>query len=511
MHAKTPFASLEKAAFGRLIGRGLGAAARMVGRNPVKSLAAGTAGYAAANSEPGQNFTDSMAGKFNAAKTNALQGLAATGAGVGAVLSGRADEAGQAADKKWNEYEQYKNQQNQRADQGWNKATGYLEGAGNRLAKPFAMIGAGVQGLSEGGWAGAAEALNNQAQASNGMIAANDKQVATGQQQSWDPSASAPVRKAPTTPATPAAPAAPANPVAAAPATPAAPAAPAAQSPAPRLEDAIKTIGASPNSGGPIQAQLEQFRRGTGTRFNPKSWLDRNKMNALMSGNRNWSDNQSARAAGSNQRYAWANGAQKSASAFAALDHTGLQKEALARGVMRGLGWVGSRLARSGNAAKQLAREAAPVVGGAKNEILDMRNVTNAAKGVGNKRLNMAGKLDDLGKKISDSPKIQKAINYGGGAALGGAGLYGANRMGYSSGSQDGFQTGAGQGLDAGMRAGVESALASQAANQPGYLANLWNSILGQASGGMNADVALGDLSKRRSDILNFLMRNYQG
>ena len=68
------------------------------------------------------------------------------------------------------------------------------------------------------------------------------------------------------------------------PAPPAAPAAPAAP------------------AGGPTAEQIAQFQKGTASTFNPNSWLDRNKMNALLSGNKNWADNAAARAMGRNAK-----------------------------------------------------------------------------------------------------------------------------------------------------------------------------------------------------------------
>jgi len=48
----------------------------------------------------------------------------------------------------------------------------------------------------------------------------------------------------------------------------------------------------------PTPAQLAAFSKGTASDYDPQSWLDRNKMNALIAGNANWSDNASARAVG---------------------------------------------------------------------------------------------------------------------------------------------------------------------------------------------------------------------
>lgn len=496
----------------------------MIARNPGKALAGGAAGYAAANSTPGQNFIDSVAGKVNAARTDALQGLATTGAAVGAGLSaasqgdwgGAAQAAQQAADNKYNQYEQYANQQRTRADQGWNKGTGQLAGVGNRIARPLAVTAAGVRGLWEGGVDGMADAIKTQGIASGGMIEANDKQVATGQQQEFDPAAAVRTIGAnnPVPAARPAVAAAPVNQPQVAPTA----TAPAAQ---PQARDPRAAYGTSLGLGlkpqpmaGSMLTPSNSFLNKVMGSYSPNSRVDQPKADVIRRLYQQNGGKLTPNQVYANPEYRALDALRtrnKSAhtTPFSALGHGDLEKEALAGGVAKGLGWVGKILGRSGNAAKELARNAAPVTGKAKDALIDMRAMTEAAKGVGNKRLNMAGRFDDAANAVRESAKIQKGINYGGGAALAGAGLVGSNRLGYNSGAQDGFQTGAGQGLDSGMRAGVEAAFQSQAANQPGYLQNLWNSLLGQQSGGMNAGVAYGDLSNRRSEILNYLMRSY--
>lgn len=444
----TPFATLEKAALARAIGSGLGAAAKMIGRNPVKSLAAGGAGYAAANSTPGQNLIDSMKGKVNAFGADAMKNLATTGAAVGAGLGaigkgswdGIGQAAQQAADTKYNQMQQYANQQRTRADQGWNKGTGQLAGVANRIAQPLALIGAGVQGFSEGGIDGMADAIKTQGIASRGMIAANDKQVATGQQQSFDPAAAVnaggvnnPV------PAAKPAPAAPANQPQAAPTAPA----PAAQ---PQARDPRSYYGTSlglglkpqPMAGSmltPSNAFLDKVMGG----YSPNAKVDQPKADVIrrlyqqnggkLTPNQVYADPEYRALDALRTRKKSAN-----TTPFSSLGHDQLQKEALAGGIARGLGYIGRKLNQSGVAAKQMARQAAPVLGGAQNEILDMRSLADAAKGVGNKRLNMAGRLDDLVKAISESPKLQKDINRVtalgvGGAAMGGAGAYGLSNL----------------------------------------------------------------------------------
>lgn len=49
---------------------------------------------------------------------------------------------------------------------------------------------------------------------------------------------------------------------------------------------------------GPTPEQIAMFQRATASQFNPQSWLDRNKMQALMGGQSNWASNNSARSLG---------------------------------------------------------------------------------------------------------------------------------------------------------------------------------------------------------------------
>jgi hypothetical protein len=63
---------------------------------------------------------------------------------------------------------------------------------------------------------------------------------------------------------------------------------------------------AAPSASGPTPEQIEMFRRGTASNFDPNSWLDRNKMNQLLQGNKDWASNQAARSAGRGVEYDWA-------------------------------------------------------------------------------------------------------------------------------------------------------------------------------------------------------------
>lgn len=111
-------------------------------------------------------------------------------------------------------------------------------------------------------------------------------------------------------------------------------------------------------------------------------------------------------------------------------------------------------------------------------------------------------KLRRGGAVLGRSEGLQNAVNYGGGATIAGAGLYGANRMGHASGREAGI----GEGLDAGMDAGLAAAQ-QNTAPQAGYLGGLWNALKGDAGGGgFNVGQAYGDLGNSRQALINQLM-----
>lgn len=189
-HQLTPFAALEKRAFfggaARLIGKGImgagGALGRTIAKHPGKALLGGGAAAAAANTTVGGGLWDTMAGKFNAGVANALGGLKANMAAAGSLFSG---DPTKAKNDAWNANQKYVQQQQQRADQGYNKATGWLGGAANRVAQPFQTIGAGLHGLgAEGGIGNKLEAagrgINHAWNRSNEYIQRNDRQATTG-------------------------------------------------------------------------------------------------------------------------------------------------------------------------------------------------------------------------------------------------------------------------------------------------------------------------------------------
>lgn len=288
----SPFAALEKRAFGRLLGSLGGKALGAVARNPLKTMAVGAGLGGLANTTPGQGFIDTAAGKLNAGVTGAINGLRSNLAGGAALLTG--GDATAAKNQAWNAGQEYINQQNARADTGWNKATGWLGGAKARVERPLTTAGAGIegarQGFEQGGFGGALQgaggAINDQWNRATKQINQLDQQATTGVLQGGQPVAPQP------TPAAPAPQSAPAGPSA---------------NPMENIMSAGQ-ISINPSAGGfnpaamsaptpaaPTPGQLSQFQRGTTTPFNPKSQLDIQKMRALMAGQRNWADNSAAR------------------------------------------------------------------------------------------------------------------------------------------------------------------------------------------------------------------------
>jgi hypothetical protein len=253
----------------------------------------------------------------------------------------------------------------------------------------------------------------------------------------------APAPAAPTPPP-PAAPAAP---------TPPPPAAPAAPTPPPPAAPAAPA--------GPTPEQLAQFQQGTRSQFDPNSWLDRNKMNALIQGQQSWADNAAARAAGRGQQYAWA----KSASVVGLLPRPeGLEKPAFAGLARGGLSHLARWLSRSAQGSRNkvfvdAAREAGRKIhakpptwgtrgprGGAKKPTLTARerhiknvaqmrragNEAVAGTSVGGTRDAAAGLFGRLAGKVGD-PRNAKIIDATGAAGLGAAGLYGVYSLGQNS------------------------------------------------------------------------------
>lgn len=189
-----------------------------------------------------------------------------------------------------------------------------------------------------------------------------------------------------------------------------------------------------------------------------------------------------------------------------------LEKAALAQLVSKGLTAGGKFLARNGAAASQAGRtnalNAIRQGGGISTIGRDAASkMLNAGRAEGSWRTGVGNAMRRGSIGISKSPGMQKAVNYGGGTLLAGAGLYGANRIGHASGHEAGREAGIGEGMDAGMEAGVAAAAENQQQNQPGYLGGLWNAVKGQSGGGgVNVGNTYSALSASRQGLIDRLM-----
>jgi hypothetical protein len=196
---------------------------------------------------------------------------------------------------------------------------------------------------------------------------------------------------------------------------------------------------------------------------------------------------------------------------FAALG-SDLEKQANpAKLVSRGLGWLGSKLAISGRKATDKAVSNAVGKPEFLASPLQKRVAQEAAEAAarasaGKLRQGAGARLGQAGLDLANSPGAQRAINYGGGTALAGAGLYGANRLGHSSGFDKGFAGGVEQGVDAGTTMGLETAANQMQQNQPGYLGGLMSALKGQSGGQINMGQAYGDMGNNRQMLINQLM-----
>lgn len=360
--------------------------------------------------------------------------------------------------------------------------------AGRMIANQYGTIPSAIGAAIQGGQQGAAEGLgsaakgaidafgqsiNNSAAARDGLVADFSKGVVTNLRTAQP---AAPAAKA--TPVAPAAqPAAPAV-------QPAAPAAPAAQpvamsptTPAPKVPAPTPIASTRPT-----QAQLAAFRRGTASRFDPNSKVDRAKMQALMGGQKDWAVK----------------------SAFAAL---GQEKQATAKAVGKGMGWLAAKLGGAAQKAKALAGSKAlqvnPNLLGTADEATKLRLVQEAQDAAGKLRLGAAGRLERGAKALEESKTLQKILNYGTGGTVAGAGLYGANRMG----NEAGYREGAGQGFDLGVRTGIEKMTEAQGENAPGVLDRIANVFTGN-SGNVDPGVAYGNIGNSRDELLRQLLAN---
>lgn len=173
-----------------------------------------------------------------------------------------------------------------------------------------------------------------------------------------------------------------------------------------------------------------------------------------------------------------------------------LEKQALAKLLAKGMTGLGKVIStRAGNAGAAMARNAIRESGGiaAVGGRQAASRMQSAGRIAGRHNSTIGEALRQGGATLGRSKGLQKAVNYGGGAALAGAGLYGANRAGHRSGVAEGLMTG----TDAGLQTGVDMAFDSMQQNQPGYLGGLWNAAKGSP---------YGDLESQRAMLTNQLM-----
>lgn len=255
----------------------------------------------------------------------------------------------------------------------------------------------------------------------------------------------------------------------------------------------------------------KRFFADTRTKFDPNSAMDRENMRRLQAGQRTLDAKQY--------------GAMNK-SAFALLEKqaaTGKAFGALVKG-------VGNLLSRSGAAAKTRAGvEALEHATGARSlsrlqeamnagqlhssiKSLNMpglrRIMADARSQVGNTRVGHGQSLKALGSELAAGDTgLAKAVNYGGNAAIGGGLLYGANRMGHSSGRAEGI----GQGYDVGADAAIDAVRNNSAASggNSGYFGNLWNAIKGETGsdgGGVNMGAAYQEVGSKRDAAIRQLL-----
>jgi hypothetical protein len=278
--------------------------------------------------------------------------------------------------------------------------------------------------------------------------------------------------------------------------------------------------GASPTPSPVKDADLsKEFRKYHGTRFNPNSSMDKEKMKQLQEVYRQTGGKLSAQSV--YQRQYGPGWGTKSASAFGVLGE--MEKASgvpsgLSGLLSKGLSWGSSALRRSSRTAKNQAAEAAskavtPVdpatFGGfrglsagraaraAEDATVAARDSAHAAAfaRTGNARRGAAQGLAKATRTLHDNEGLQRAINYGIPTVAGGGLLYGSNRMGHSSG----LATGRSEGYDA----GTEAALAAMP-NSAGYIGNLMNAVMGQQP--MDAAAMRGMLDEQKSNILQTIL-----
>lgn len=258
----------------------------------------------------------------------------------------------------------------------------------------------------------------------------------------------------------------------------------------------------------PSPEQIAAFRKQTGSRFDPKSKMDMQNMRRLMGG------------AGTINRQQYGTGMQMAGpqptlakSAFASLEKGAAG--GLAGVAQKAVGGVGKFLTRSGTKAKRTAATTSlqgngfgslsearrsglspDVVNGALDDAKTaVKNTGNTRKGVGSA---LSGHADTIGS----SKGVQNAINYGGGAAVAGGGLYGAHSIGHSSGRESGLT----EGVDQGMELGMQGAQAMQPGD-PGFMGRLGDLFTGTQAGPDADTMRQGMMSQRDKLIQSLISR----
>ncbi len=255
----------------------------------------------------------------------------------------------------------------------------------------------------------------------------------------------------------------------------------------------------------PTAEHIAAFRKQTGSRFDPKSRMDMQNMRRLMGG------------AGTMDRKQYGT-AQQLAGPQPTLAKTAfaqLEKEALAKGISKGLSWAGKGLSRAGTKAKRTAAanslqgngfsslsEARQHAVGKPSGLASMAidDAKTAVSSTGNTRKGVGRALSGHADTIDGSKGIQNTINYGAGAIAGGAGLVGAHSMGHSSGREEGITEGVDQGLDLGLQ-GAQSAQPAD----PGFMGRLGDLFTGRQQGPDAATMRQG-LGTERDKLIQALL-----
>lgn len=241
---------------------------------------------------------------------------------------------------------------------------------------------------------------------------------------------------------------------------------------------------------GPTAAQLAQFHHGTASNFDPHSRLDRAKMQSMNGGAHGWASNSAARQAMH---------APIAKSAFARLEK---QAGGLAGGLAKLLERGGSKLIASGEhaAGGALSKAIGAMEGGAAPDVA--KKLMEGAERAGGFRQSIGGHMGSAAERISSSPGIQAGINYGAGGLAAAGGMYGANRMGHSSGLHEG----ADKGFDTGVETGIES-MSQQAAPESSVfdrIANVFTNA--QQSQGPSAGAAYQNIGKNRDALIQSIL-----